>query len=228
MMSVKTIWVLLLSVSMAATSATGQQAAATGPPLVAKTTTLPKAFLRQTFRVQLQAEGGITPLKWQLTEGNLPAGLNLIPDGTLIGIPTATGEFHFTVTVTDSGRPSYQKTQALTLLVVSPLFIEWSRSPKVNGQRIEGAIKVSNDTDQDFDLTVIVMAVNETGRATALGYQHVNLKKSARQLEITFGENLPFGAYDVHADAIGEVASGNQIYRARLATKEKLQVKQGP
>ena len=228
MMRLITIGVLLLSINLAAVSAAGQQAAATGPPLVVRTTTLPKAFLRQTFRVQLQAEGGIAPLKWQLTDGNLPGGVTLIPDGTLSGIPAATGEFQFTVTVTDSGKPSVQRSQALTLMVISPLFIEWSRYPKVNGQRIEGAIKISNATDQDFDLTVIAVAVNETGRATALGYQRIQLSKNASQFEIAFGENLPFGAYDVHVDAIGEVEAANQIYRARLQGKGKLQVKQGP
>jgi putative Ig domain-containing protein len=228
MMRLKAICVLLLSANLAAFSAAGQQAAATGQPLVVKTTTLPKAFLRQTFRVQLQAEGGIMPLKWQVTDGALPAGLALGPDGALSGIPTAVGEFQFTVTVTDSGRPAVQRAQALTLMVVSPLFIEWSRYPTVAGQRIEGAIKISNATDEDFDLTVIAVAVNETGRATALGYQRIKLSKNASQFEISFGENLPFGAYDVHVDAIGEVAATNQIYRARLQSKEKLQVKQGP
>ncbi|MBZ5720972.1 MAG: Ig domain-containing protein [Acidobacteriia bacterium] len=227
MMPSKAILAMFLSACLAGL-AVGQQGAATGPPLAVRTTTLPKAFLRQPFRFQLQAEGGIAPLKWEVTDGALPGGVGLSKDGMLSGAPSAPGEFHFTVTVTDSGRPAYQRSQALTLLVVSPLFVEWSRYPRITGQRIEGAIKASNDTAQDFDLTVIVVAVNETGRATALGYQHFKLKKNAREFEIAFGETLPYGTYEVNVDAVAEVAPINQIYRARLVTKEKLQVKQGP
>ena len=228
MVRLKTVCLLLLSAGAVTVSAAGQQAAASGPPLVVKTTTLPKAFLRQTFRVQLHAEGGIMPWKWQVTDGVLPAGLALSPEGALSGIPAAVGEFPFTVTVTDSGKPGVQRAQALTLKVVSPLSIEWSRYPRVSGQRIDGAIKISNATDEDFDLTVITVAVNQTGRATALGYQRIKLSRNANQFEISFAENLPLGAYDVHVDAIGEVAATDRIYRARLQSKDKLQVRQGP
>ena len=48
------------------------------------------------------------------------------------------------------------------------------------------------------------------------------------EFEIPFGENLPFGTYDLNADAVAEVAATNTIYRSRLTTGEKLQVQQGP
>jgi len=130
--------------------------------------------------------------------------------------------------VQDSAKPESERQQSLSLRVVTPLLVEWSRPPAVNGQRVEGAIKVSNSTDQDFDLTAVIVAVNEIGRATALGYQHFQLKREVSEYEISFGENLPFGAYDIKVDVVGEVAEANAIYRARLAPKEKIQVKQGP
>ena len=95
--------------------------------------------------------------------------------------------------------------------------------PKVNGPRVEGSIKVSNQTEQDFDFTFIALAVDPTGRATAVGYQHFTLKKETDEFEIPFGENLPTGTYDLHADGIAEVAETNTIYRAHLATAEKVQ-----
>ena len=52
--------------------------------------------------------------------------------------------------------------------------------------------------------------------------------KNTDEFEIPFGENLPFGAYDLNVDAVAEVAATNTIYRARLTTAEKLQVQQGP
>jgi hypothetical protein len=174
----------------------------------------------------LEAQGGISPLKWQVTSGSLPPGLALGEDGTLSGLPTQAGEFHFAVTVTDSGKPAYERSQDLVLRVVTPLLAEWSEYPKINGQRVEGAIKVSNGTDRDFDLTVIILAVNQIGRATAVGYQHVELKKETSELVLPFGENLPPGAYVVNVDVVAEVPTIDTIYRARLVTKEKLQVQQ--
>ena len=83
--------------------ARAQQGAATGEPLVIQTTSLPKAYLKQHYEIHLGAHGGITPLRWEMKEGTLPAGIVLGPDGILSGIPTETGEFKFTVTVTEAG-----------------------------------------------------------------------------------------------------------------------------
>ena len=220
--------VLLLALLAAPAISAAQQGAATGEPLEVRTTTLPKAYLRQHYEVHLEARGGITPLRWELTEGALPAGVVLGQDGILSGAPTETGEFRFTVTLTDSGRPAAQRNQKLVLTVVAPLLAQWGRYPKVTGRRLEGSIIVSNQTEQDFDLTVIMMAVNETGRATAIGYQRLVLKKDTTSLEIPFGENLPQGSYELNVDAVAEVAATNSIYRARLVPKERFQMLQGP
>jgi hypothetical protein len=197
-------------------------------PLVIQTTSLPKAYLKQHYEARLLAHGGIPPLKWEVTEGTLPGGILLGRDGILSGAPTETGEFKFTVTATDSGRPALQRNRQLVLTVVAPLMAQWGRYPKVTGQRLEGSIIVSNQTEQDFDLTVIMMAVNETGRATAIGYQRFPLKKGDTGTEIPFGENLPRDSYELNVDAVAEVAATNSIYRTRLVPKERFQILQGP
>ena len=47
--------------------------------------------------------GGIPPLTWSVTSGSLPTGLTLNPaTGVVSGVPTATGTFSFSLTVTDS------------------------------------------------------------------------------------------------------------------------------
>jgi len=205
-----------------------QQGGAIGEPIVLQTTTLPKAFLRQPYHFKLEAQGGILPLKWEVTAGSPPEGIDLASDGTLTGAPTEVDDVHFVVTVTDSGKPARQLKREFTLDVVAPLLVEWSRKPRVTGRRLEGAIKVSNQTEQDFDFTFIALAVDPTGRATAVGYQHFTLKKNTDEFEIQFGENLPHGTYDLHADAIAEVSATNSIYRAHLQTAEQLQVQEGP
>lgn len=205
-----------------------QQGGATGEPIVFSTAPLPKAFLRRPYYFKLEAQGGITPLTWEVTAGTPPTGIELSPDGTLSGTPTEVDSFRFVVTVTDSGKPVAQKKKQFILPAVAPLVVEWSRKPKVTGHRLEAAIRVSNQTGDDFDFTLIALAVAEDGRATAVGYQHFTLKKDTDEFEIPFAENLPRGAYDLNVDAVGEVASTNSIFRARLAPTEKLQVVLGP
>jgi|SRR5450755_587868 hypothetical protein len=213
---------LLALLAVAPTSSFGQQGAATGPPLKIKTAESPKGYLQRPYRFEIQADGGITPLKWTLTSGALPKGVILASDGVLSGVPTQTGEFSFSATVTDSGIPAQHLTQEFHLLVVTPLVVRWSVPPKVNGLRVDGAIKVSNQTGEDFDLTMIVLAVNDHGRATAIGYQHFPLKQNTIDFEIPFGENLTFGSYGVNVDVVGEVAATNSIFRARLATNVRI------
>jgi len=209
-------------------SSTAQQGAATGEPIVLATAPLPKGFLRQPYHFKLEAQGGITPLRWEVTNGSPPEGIELAPDGTLSGTPLEVDSFHFVVTVTDSGRPVAQKKKEFSLEVVAPLVVEWSKKPKITGHRLDAAIRVSNQTGEDFDFTVIALAVNENGRATAVGYQHFTLKKDTDEFEIPFGENLPHRSYDVNVDAVGEVEATNTIFRTRLAPAGKLQVVQGP
>jgi Putative Ig domain len=218
---------LVLFLPVFASVASSQQGTVAGGELAVQTSSLPTAFVRREYRFQLQAEGGVAPVKWEISTGALPRGLVLSADGILSGVPGESGEFRFVVTVTDSGNPAHRRNQELVLRVIAPLLVEWSRYPKVSGQRMEGAVKVSNQTDEDFDLTFIAVAVNENGRATALGYQRFTLKKSTTDMEIPFGENLPHGTYEVNVDAVGEVAATNTIHRARLVAN-KLDVQQGP
>jgi hypothetical protein len=86
---------------------------------------------------------------------------------------------------------------------------------------LEGSVVVSNLVDQEVVLTVIIMGVNQIGRATALGYQEFALKAGGEQV-IPFGSSPGPGNYIVHADAVAEVARTNTIYRARKQTAQQL------
>jgi hypothetical protein len=191
------------------------------------TTTLPAGKLRQPYQFQLQAQSGVPNFIWTVTRGALPPGLVLSESGTISGTPVEKGEFPFVVAVTDSSTPPQQKSQAYVFHVVAPLIAEWNPPPKVNGGRIEGGIKASNQTGHDFDLTVIVVAINEHGRATAIGYQHVTMK-DATELQIPVGEHLPRGAYDVDGTVVAEIVETNTIHRVHLVSDRKLQVAVGP
>lgn len=94
----------------AATTATGTSQNSTNTfslcvapaKLAVTTTTLPGAFLGVAYSDQLTAGGGTAPFTWAITSGALPAGVTLSRAGLLSGKPTATGNFSFVVTVTDS------------------------------------------------------------------------------------------------------------------------------
>jgi hypothetical protein len=127
----------------------------------------------------------------------------------------------------DSDRPPKIRRQQFTLLVEAPLRIDWKQKAQVNGQRIDGSVKVTNTTGRNLDLTFIVLAVNDIGRATAIGYQHFSLQKNTRDMQLPFGDNLSPGNYAVNVDVVGEEPVSNMIFRARLvASKES--ITQGP
>jgi hypothetical protein len=199
-----------------------------GGQLIMETSSLPSGYTRGTYTFTLRAHGGIPRLHWKVEDGELPPGLKLEDDGRLHGAPEKPGEYRFTVSVTDDAKPRQAVEREFVLNVLRALVLEWKAPPHVAGSRIEGSVQVSNETPEDFDFTFYVLAVSENGRATAIGYQRFPLKKGTTDFEIPFGETLPSGAYVVHADAVGEVAEKNHIYRARLQTPGPLQVAVGP
>jgi hypothetical protein len=187
---------------------------------------LPDTYPHAAYEYRFLAHGGISALHWRLEKGALPPGIKLEDDGLLHGAAERMGEFQFTVSVRGVDRPAVQK--GFVLRVRSALTLKWKDAAHVNGNRIEGSADVSNTTPDDIDLTFIVLAVPENGRATAIGYQHFLLKKGTIEKELPFGETLPRGAYVVHVDAIGEVEAKNLIYRDRMQTPAQLHVTVGP
>lgn len=189
---------------------------------------LPDTFPHAPYQVRFVAHGGVPTLHWHLEKGALPPGIKLEDDGFLHGQAERTGEFQFTISVRDSNQPPQAVQKEFLLRVRSALTLVWKNPARVNGNRIEGSVVVSNTTPDDMDLTFVVMAVADNGRATAIGYQHFVLTHGTVEKELPFGETLPHGGYVVHVDAVGEVATRNLIYRERMQTPGSLQVMIGP
>jgi len=202
--------------------------AAGATSLIIQDQNLPEARLWEPYSFQLHATGGIEPYKWLLGSGGLPPGFALASHGELTG-GDPQGSFHSDISIllTDSGRPAKTVSKDFVLKTATPLTVDWADRARVNGSRIEGALKVSNQTGRDFDLTVIVLAINDINRATAIGYQHFSLKRDITDQEIPFGENLARGNYAVNVDVVGEEGISGRIFRARLMTG-KLAITQGP
>ncbi|HEX6804897.1 MAG TPA: putative Ig domain-containing protein [Terriglobales bacterium] len=202
-----------------------------GTPLTITTKELPPASLWSAYGpghgygFHLESEGGVGPHRWRIVSGALPQGMKLDEvSGILEGSPEETGQSEFTILLSDNIQSVKKQ---YTLKIETPLTVEWDQKSRVNGNRIDGSVKVSNQTGRDFDLTFIVLAVNDIGRATAIGYQHFPLQKNTRDLQLPFGDTLSSGDYNVHVDVVGEEPISNRIFRARLVSG-KQSVAQSP
>jgi len=205
-----------------AAAAEWAQSPGAAPPLTIVTKQLPPASLWSPYGLEhrygfsLQAEGGVGPHHWRIVSGSLPRGMELDgASGMISGSPEQTGQFELSILLGDNVQSLKKK---YILKVETPLIIRWDSKAAVNGNRIDGSIKVSNQTGRDFDLTFIVLAVNDIGRATALGYQHFRLKRETRDFQLPFGQTLSPGNYVVNVDVVGEEPISNQIFRTRLVT----------
>ena len=67
----------------------------------------------------LTVTGGIMPYTWKLVSGDLPPGLRVQQHkGTIVGTPTTTGTYHFTIAVTDSSIPQLELHREFTIQVI--------------------------------------------------------------------------------------------------------------
>lgn len=90
-----------------------------GGALAITTVALPRATLGVTYTGLLNAAGGSpSDTTWEITAGDLPAGIGLVPNtGELFGRPTMQETQNFTVQVTSGGESA---TANLTLVVADP------------------------------------------------------------------------------------------------------------
>lgn len=215
-------------VLLAAACIAPAHASQSGPPSLGIVAPPPQTVVAgENFNLPLVAQGGLSPYTWSRIEGDLPPGLKLQPHkGAISGMPTTPGEYHFKLAVTDSDIPHQRAQRDLTIIVVAGLTIDWKQPPKVQGSTISGSVVVSNQTAHPVDVTVIVVAVNSIGRATALGYQHFTLAAQKSSPEIPFGSSPGMGTYTVRVDAAAHRKSGHYIFRASKQTPETLEVTQ--
>ena len=172
------------------------------------------AIAGQQYVLPLAVTGGAPPFTWRLVSGELPPGCTLdVHSGRITGVPGAAGDYRFAVAVADSSVPQAQEQREFTIHVIEGLTIDWKEPPRVNGSSIRGSAVISNATAQELSLTVVVVAVNEIGRATTLGYQHFRLAANTTSPVIPFGSSPGLGTYYVRADAAAHRPGHRHVYR---------------
>jgi IPT/TIG domain/Bacterial Ig-like domain (group 3)/Putative Ig domain len=119
--------------------------AAATSPLQITTGGLPGGQVQASYSATVAATGGTTPYSWGVVAGSLPPGLALGGStGAIAGTPTASGQYAFTVQVTDPGTQPQSTTKAFTIsiaalaqspaatslqLTVAPCDASWNCSP---------------------------------------------------------------------------------------------------
>jgi hypothetical protein len=89
------------------------------------------------YYATLNATGGVAGYTWDLSEGALPPGVSLDPSsGTIEGLPTESGAFTFTATVSDGSTPSPQSASETYTLIVA------ASSPVLQFSPPEGTVSI--------------------------------------------------------------------------------------
>jgi hypothetical protein len=81
------------------------------------TESLPDFQLDEPVSFQIEASGGTPPYKFKITDGVLPAGLELNKDGVIFGVPTQEADTVIFVRLKDTG--PCQTTRAYAVRVTS-------------------------------------------------------------------------------------------------------------
>ncbi|MDB7952628.1 PKD domain-containing protein [Faecalitalea cylindroides] len=120
------------------------------------TASLPEGKVNEEYATSLSANGS-EPITWNVTDGNLPTGLNLSTNGKITGTPTAPGEYIFTVTASnDVG--SVSKELTITVKDVDPIYSIQNSGDISFADAIEGytpevkTIMITNDGNQPITL----------------------------------------------------------------------------
>jgi hypothetical protein len=90
------------------------------PPLAITTTALPNGLTATGYGFNLQTTGGLAPITWTMTSGQLPSGLSLNPtSGAITGSPVRLETSTFTVRATDSESPQQSVSKTFSITITS-------------------------------------------------------------------------------------------------------------
>jgi trimeric autotransporter adhesin len=193
-------------------------------PLAVTTTSLPNGITGSAYPAAiLNAAGGNPPYVFQIA-GTLPAGLSFA-SGVISGIPTASGTFNLSVTVTDSSSPAQTATGSLQLtiqpahtdLVLSQSSVSFSLFAGAGGLPAAGSVTVrSNAASQILSYSVAVSPavswLDVTGGGLTPGVISVSLDPSA----LAFGAGVSNTSIVVTCLAPSPCAGNSQTINVSL------------
>lgn len=186
-------------VSLLMLTACGGTVETPGEPLRLLSERPPEAFLEEPYQATLRAVGGLRPFTYTHSAGDLPPGL-AVSGGAIVGTPTATGRFTFTITVSDASLNRTFQEYTLSVSEVPPPTITFN-VPVTEVQRRVTLRAVVDGRDLRAFRT----------RATWNGdlFSLVEGSLSHANEFVVFTRHEP-GVLDVHVAALGEPASGSR------------------
>ena len=90
------------------------------------------------------ASGGNGAYTWAIASGSLPPGLSLSSGGEIIGAPRATGDYSFTVRVTDADATPDSSTKDFTLNIAAPA------ADTLTARKLEADLRIDGLLDESF------------------------------------------------------------------------------
>jgi len=84
---------------------------------------LPGAQAGVAYSQTVTATGGYAPIVYYTSAGSTPPGLVVAANGAIVGTPTETGTFNFTVTAQDSSGNAYTGSTAYSITVSAPAIV---------------------------------------------------------------------------------------------------------
>ncbi len=120
-------------------------APATTSPLFITTTSLPSATAGTPYSVDILPSGGTGSYSWWVSDGSLPAGLNLVPtrctgsscpkDATIFGTPVSAWTYNFTITVSSGTQVATQQFALIINLSVANLKLSQTSTINLNNSQ---------------------------------------------------------------------------------------------
>lgn len=149
-----------------------QSASATTGLSITTGASLPAATQNSPYAATLAAAGGTSAYKWSST-GTLPPGLSLAATGTISGIPSASGVYGFTATVTDSTGAAASATLSLTVNSIGAQtfsFLNASFPDGVSGQSYSQEVKTAGGCVSPFHPNAAISAAGALPPGMSLQY----------------------------------------------------------
>lgn len=176
-----------------------------GPPVV--TGDAPDGFVHAFYSYAYAASGGIGPYVFSISAGSLPPGISLTTNGHLIGTPTASGNYSWTVKVTDSasltgtigdGNSIGTATVAQFFNTTDCLSTPFADPILGGGDFTVECVASFNDLSHDTNALVSGRAVNIRGWALQVQSGHLAFRQAVGSVPIDTTANLEGGTVVVN------------------------------
>jgi putative Ig domain-containing protein/IPT/TIG domain-containing protein len=153
-------------------------------PLISTNSLLPDGITGLGYSQTFTATGGTPPYTWSVAAGELPPGLNLIPEtGVLQGGPAVAGVFGFTIKVADSVKGSSKRAFTLNLQNISVTGGGMDFGPVPIGASRTRSLIIKNEGGKSATISV----VNSGSAAFSLSQQPLVLESGAsRPVDLIF------------------------------------------